>query len=540
MLMALSWTGSVHAQPTSNAPATAKTAPAALPAASAVQSPAAAENPGLSPFGANLFLGNFKTQSAEGQNPTYVVAVGDRVAVNVWGALQVNEVFTVDGQGNVFLPGIGPVHLGGVQAAHLTETVRERIRHVYLQGFDVYTNLLTSSPIGVFVTGKVARPGRYAGIASDSILYFMDQAGGIDPNVGSYRDIQILHLGQVVTQIDLYDFLLQGKLAPVQLFDGDTILVGARGPVVELRGNVAAPALLEFKEAPVSGAEALAIVPNAARATEVIVSGIRDGQPFTRTLLVSELAQTQLRHGDIVTVLEGGRPETIVVRLEGEFEGPSMLSVVRGSGLVDVLHRIEVDPKIADTSSVHIKRASVARAQKQSIEDSLFRLERSALLALSNSTGEVDIRAKEGELMRQFITSARQVQPLGRVVTTRNGRTMNITLENDDVIVIPARTPVIRVGGEVQINQAVLYAADLDAEDYIAQAGGYTDRSDKKKVIVLHASAEVTVDDPDTAVRPGDEILVPPRVDRKVLQNSADVIQILYQIAVSAAVVLAI
>ena len=90
------------------------------------------------------------------------------------------------------------------------------------------------------------------------------------------------------------------------------------------------------------------------------------------------------------------------------------------------------------------------------------------------------------------------------------------------------------------MTQAVLYKPGLTAEDYIILSGGYTDRSERDRVIVLHPNAQVEIGDEDMPIRPGDEILVPPRVDSKEIQNVLDVTQIIYQIAVSAAVVIAI
>ena len=132
------------------------------------------------------------------------------------------------------------------------------------------------------------------------------------------------------------------------------------------------------------------------------------------------------------------------------------------------------------------------------------------------------------------------IQPLGRVVTARDNQQRNVVLEADDVIVVPARTNVVRVGGEVMMTQAVMFRPKATAADYITDSGGYTDRSDRGRVIVIRANAEVAVGDTDLPVFPGDEILVPPKIDTKVLQNAVDVTQVIYQIAVSAAVVIAI
>lgn len=494
----------------------------------------------VQPFASNLFMGNFLRAREDGLNPNYVITPGDHVAVNTWGAVQFNSVLVVDSQGNIFLPEVGPIHLAGVRNSELTETVRRGLKKVYARHFDVYTNLITAKPVAVFVTGGVNRPGRYAGIPSDSVLFFLDQAGGIDPKLGSYRSISILRNGQSIAEIDLYDFVLRGQLSTPQFQEGDTILVNRRGPVATLTGDVATPANIEFRQDKMSGKDALDVVPGAATATEVTIQGIRNGVPISTTLSRSAFAQFQLQDGDVITLRDDGRADTILIKLVGEYRGPSVLAVRRGSRLVDVLNYIPVSEDLADTSAIHIRRPSVAKTQKDAINDSLFRLERSALLALSDSRGESEIRVKEAALTQKFVERARLIQPLGRVVTRIGDRQTNLLLENDDTIVIPPKSNIVHVEGEVWMSQAVMYSEDMTAEDYIEAAGGYTDRADTGKVIVVRPDASVIIGDPDMKVYPGDEILVPPKVDTKVVQNVLDVTQIIYQIAIAAAVVLAL
>ena len=117
---------------------------------------------GPQPFGANLFSGNYAAERENGLNPDYRILPGDRVMVNAWGAVTINDVFAVDTQGNIFLPGIGPIQLEGVASDQLTPTVEAAIRRVYRGTFGVYTNLLNASPVAVFVTGGVERPGPLA------------------------------------------------------------------------------------------------------------------------------------------------------------------------------------------------------------------------------------------------------------------------------------------------------------------------------------------------------------------------------------------
>lgn len=514
--------------------------PVAAQPAAATPAPTAEEPTGPTPFGANLFTGAFAGQREDGQNPGYQILAGDRVAVNAWGTVTVNDIFVVDTQGNIFLPGIGPVHLAGVRNSDLTETVLGRIRQVYRGGFDVYTNLLTASPVAVFVTGGVARPGRYAGIPSDSLLFFLDQAGGIHPEAGSYRHIQILHRGQTTAELDLYDFLLRGSLPTPQFEDGDTILVGRRGPTVEVRSGDRPATTVELAGERFTGAEVLSVLRGATGANEVTVQGLRDNRRIARTFPVTGFQQASLSDGDVVTFREEGRPDRMLVRLEGEFEGSSVLSVQRGSRLLDVLNFVPVDPRLANTMGAHVRRRSVARAQRLSIQQSLDRLERSAVLALSSSRGESEIRVREAEMVSQFVEHARNVQPLGRVVTSTAGHQLNVLLEEGDVIVLPARTNVVRIGGEVQIAQAVMFRPDLTVRDYVRMAGGFTNRAETDAVIVLRPNAEVTIGDEDMRIEPGDEIMVPPEIDHKIFQNALDVSQIIYQIAVAASVLVAL
>lgn len=512
----------------------------APPPANAVTSGPPAGNAPPEPFGSRLFTGNFLHTRQDGLNPEYVVMPGDRVMVNTWGAVEMSDVLLVDGQGNIFLPNVGPIQVAGTKNAELTAKVKTGLGRVYARNFEVYTNLLTAKPVAVFVTGGVTRPGRYAGVPSDSVLFFLEQAGGIDPRLGSYRNITVLRGDQKLAHLDLYDFLLQGTLPPLQFKDGDTVLVNPRGPIVELRGDVTLPASLEFKPGAVTGAQALSVVPGAARATQVTIEGMRRGVPISRTLSVQAFRSFALQDGDSITLRGDGRADTILIRLEGEYNGPSVLAVQRGARLVDVLNYVSVDPALANPRAVHLKRSSVAKAQKTSIDDALFRLERSALLALSASQGEANIRVREAELTQKFVERARLIQPLGRVVTARDNQQRNVVLEADDIVVIPARTNVIRVGGEIMMTQALMFRPGATAADYIAHSGGYTDRSDRDRVIVIRANAEISIGDTDTPIFPGDELLVPPKVDTKVLQNAVDVTQIIYQIAVSAAVVVAI
>ena len=493
---------------------------------------------GIQPFGANLFTGNFLKTREDGLNPNYVVARGDQVAVFAWGAVDIKELFTVDAQGNIFLPGIGPVKLEGVRNADLSSVVRARISDVYINNFNVYTNLVTSQPVLVYVTGFVRHPGRYAGLPNDTLLYYLDLAGGIDTDLGSYRRVEIVRDGRTVAKVDLYDFLLNGRIPRVTLRDGDTVLVKKRGPVIELDGDVARSAQIELTPGARRGKDLLGVVPQAAGAVEVSMIGYREGRPFNQTLPVKEFESAKLADGDRVILSAAGLSPTILVKIEGEHLGAPVMSIKRGARLVDVLNHVEVDPELADVNAIHLFRPSVAKAQKDSINDSLVRLERDSLLALSDSRGEAEIRATEAELVQKFVERAKLIEPLGRVVTVRDGEQQNIPLEPDDTIVIPRKTDVVRISGQVMMAQAVVHRPGNRVADYIEMAGGYAARADEGRVLLLKPNAAVGITALDAEVNPGDEILVLPKADTKWVQTGIDIMDVIYKIAISAKVAL--
>lgn len=167
------------------------------------------------------------------------------------------------------------------------------------------------------------------------------------------------------------------------------------------------------------------------------------------------------------------------------------------------------------------------------LDESLNRLERSVFTAPASSYGEASIRAKEAELVMQFVDKARKIQPLGKVIVADDGVIANIQLEQGDQIVIPQKTDLIQVGGEVLMPQAVVYNANANLDDYVAWAGGFTDRANDQRIAVVHANGLVEFKN-HGSVKPGDQVLVLPKVDSKTMQSVKDITQIIYQVAVAA------
>jgi hypothetical protein len=167
------------------------------------------------------------------------------------------------------------------------------------------------------------------------------------------------------------------------------------------------------------------------------------------------------------------------------------------------------------------------------IDESLNRLERSVLTAPVNSSGEGSIRVQEASLIMQFVAKAKLIQPLGKVIVSENSHVANILLEQGDQIVIPNVTDLIQVSGEVLMPQALVYNENAKLDDYIAWAGGFTERAEDKRIALVKANGFITFEQ-GAKVEKGDQVLVLPKVDVKIMQSVKDITQVMYQIAIAA------
>ncbi|WP_236034206.1 polysaccharide biosynthesis/export family protein [Leclercia adecarboxylata] len=489
------------------------------------------------PYGANLFAGGYETERSDGLNDNYLIAPGDKLNIWIWGAVNFSNVVTVDNQGNIFIPDVGPINVKNVAASKVNNLVTSHISEVFTNNVNVYVNLLTATPVSVFVTGPVIRPGQYAGQSSDSVLYFLKRAGGIDSDRGSYRHIKVLRQNRVIQQIDLYEFMQQGKMPKLSLKDQDVILVEPQGPMINVAGKVRNPFRFELKNSTALGSELIDYALPLAKVSHVGVIGDRSSGPFSVYMPYKDFDRIQLSDGDKVLFNDDMHAQVYDVQVMGSYRGPSYFTVRKETRLHDLLNHIPIDPNMADYGSIYIMRKSVAARQKEMLEDSLNRLERSVFTAPASSDGEASIRTKEAELVMRFVEKARKVQPLGKVVVSDKGVIANILLEQGDQIVIPNKTDLIQVGGEVMMPQAVVFNKSASLEDYVAWAGGFTDRANDKRIAVVHANGLMEFKDGGD-VMPGDQILVMPKVDSKMMQSIKDITQVIYQVAVAANVVL--
>lgn len=486
-------------------------------------------------FGADLFSGAFAGTRAT-QQSDYTIQTGDQIAVRIYGAVNVDSVQTVDSGGALFIQGIGPVQVAGSPASQLQDKLTTALRGVYTDAVGVYVDVLEGGTLGVFLSGDVQRPGRYLGSPGDSVLYFLDQAGGIDPVRGSFRQVSVRRGGQTVASFDLYDFVMEGRIAPFNFRNGDVIHVGPRGPMVIVTG--AATNAYAFEARPgtdgLLGSEIIALARPSGTATSIGVNSVRSGIGTAAFYPLNQFAQIQLGSGDHVDFQSDVFTETISVSVDGDIRGPSVFVVPRGAVLSQVLAQLPLDGSDVEQTYVHIERRSVALEQKAALDRALDNLERAALTLPSSSSQGAATAAAQADQISAFAARARAVQPAGKVAVYTNGQFNDLRLEAGDRIILPARSDVVVVAGEVLSPGAFAWGEGLRVRDYIDHAGGAAPNADRRRYALRRPDGSSTVVGANERPRAGDQIVVVPGFPSRSFLLFKDLTQIAFQIATTA------
>lgn len=487
-------------------------------------------------FGAQLFRGAFANTSGTNFNSSYVINAGDNIQLRMWGAYQFSATMTVDPQGNIFIPNVGPIKVAGVRNGNLQNVVKSAVGRIYRANVGVYASLQEALPVRVFVTGFVNQPGYYSGVAADSVLSYLDRAGGVDSQRGSYIDIQIRRHGRIVQQINLYKFLLAGQLEPFSFEDGDVITVAPQKKTFSIEGEVQNPYIFEFGVDNLTIRDVLDIANPNARATNISITR-GDGRNVKSEYYTLEQAKPlKVENGDKFVVTSDRYISTIGVQIKGAHVGNGMIILPHGATLKDVVSQIQPSTT-ANLTALKIYRNSVAKQQKRNINTALDKLQEMSLATQSITKEEASLRQIDAQMIEKFIQKARQVQPDGLIVVQQQAW-QDVLLEHGDVIEVPEKTSVITVNGEVRFQNAITFDPNMRVADYIAKSGGYNANADKKNIIVIHPNGENKVVNTNYVLQQGDQIMVLPTVKTKRVEIGRSLSQILYQIAVATKVVL--
>lgn len=184
----------------------------------------------------------------------YIVGPGDVIIAQIYGLAQKTYELKISNEGKTKIEDIGLVSLSGLSINAVKALLSDKfsIRYAGLKGANpsVFLDVSLSEirSISVNLIGEIKKPGTYNVPSYTTVFNALFSAGGPTLN-GTFRNVQVFRLGKLLTQFDLYDFLVNGyTINDIRLEDNDVILVKPADLKVEVSGEVIRPGLYELKE----------------------------------------------------------------------------------------------------------------------------------------------------------------------------------------------------------------------------------------------------------------------------------------------------
>lgn len=400
-------------------------------------------------FGRNIFnnkLLSFEPSMNIATPPNYVLGPGDHIIIDIYGASQRAVTAQVSPEGKVTLPGVGPVKVSGMTVAAAQSHIRSTLGSRYSSS-QLSLSLGQTRSMTINVMGEVKTPGTYTLSAFSTVFHALYMAGGIN-NIGTLRNIKVFRNGRQITVVDVYEYILNGRLAGnIRLMENDVIVVGPYDCLVGIEGNVKRPMFYEM------------------RPTESVGTVLKYAGGFTGDAYKKAVRLTR-KSGDRYTVHN----------IE-EFD-LSTFKINDGDAIsVDgILNRYE--------NTVEIKGA-VFRPGKFQLGNNVSSVR--SLIEAADGVTE-DAFTAHAVLHRMRLNRTLEVISVD-VAGILDGTVADIPLKSEDVLFIPTESDrlnerILSIEGEVISPGTYEFAENTTIEDLIIQAGGLTDVASTAKIDV--------------------------------------------------------
>lgn len=400
-------------------------------------------------FGRDIFNNKqltFEPQMNIATPQNYVLGPGDQLFVDIYGASQENFSLTISPDGDITFPEFGPVHVSGLTVADAQSRIRSEVGGYYSSS-QIKISLGQTRTIMVNVMGEVNVPGTYAVSAFATVFHALYCAGGIN-SIGTLRNIKVFRHGRQISQVDVYEFILNGRMAGnVRLEDEDVIQVGTYESVVEVSGGVKRPMAYEMKSS-----ESLA------------------------TLLTYCGGFADNAYKKLVCVLRNEDMKSVYNVDESEF---SAFNVADGDQVI-------VSSIVDRYKNMVEVQGAVFRPGKYQLGDKV----NSVRSLVETASGLTEEAMSSHAIMRRLKANRTQEVLPVNIEAIMNGTEPDIPLKNEDVLFIPTLAEhqnlrTFSIGGEVVFPGTYEYADNMSAKDLILQAGGLTDAASAVKIDVF-------------------------------------------------------
>jgi polysaccharide biosynthesis/export protein len=371
----------------------------------------------LKPFGYDLFEGvptTFAPVSDIQVPADYIVGPGDRFRLQLYGNETSKYELTVERDGQINFPRLGPIFVSGMSFDVARETIEEHVARQFI-GTRVSVTMGDLRSIRVFVLGEAEKPGSYTVSGLSTMTNALFVSGGVK-KIGSLRNIDLKRNGKLITTLDLYDLLLHGDTSgDRQLMPGDVIFIPPIGNTVSVDGAVRRPAIYELKhESTAEQVVTLAggLLPDAdaklGQLERILPSSLREMRNVDLT--TPQGSTTKIDNGDKLKVPEIRPTLENSVTLSGYVYRPGQFQYQKGLRLSSILGSFDELKPEADLHYVMIRRQVPPEERIEVVSVDLVRA-----LAARGSAADPELRPRDQILVFNLSANrARVVEPIIR------------------------------------------------------------------------------------------------------------------------------
>jgi len=272
----------------------------------------------------------------------YVLGPGDELVVQLNGAIDLTDRFTIDREGRILVPKVGPLVLAGVPLDQAEKVLAQHLGKVY-RNFTLSLTMGRLRSIEIFVVGQARAPGKHYVSSLSSLINALFETGGPTSN-GSLRAVELRRGGKRAATVDLYTFLARGdNSADVRLLPGDILVIPPASARAAVLGTVNAPAIYELKTGETIR-DVLALtggLPTLAAPQKAQLERVNASNEIARYVQDFALDEsglgTQLQAGDVLTVFQISPQISNVVTLQGNVASPLRYTFKPGMKVSDLL-----------------------------------------------------------------------------------------------------------------------------------------------------------------------------------------------------------
>ena len=255
-----------------------------------------------------------------------------------------------------------------------------------------------------------------------------------------------------------------------------------------------------------------------------------------------------LQSRDTVTIrIKPAWNETARVTIKGEVKFTCMYVIESGETLSELLQRAGGLTERSYPKGTVFLREELRKREQKIIEEMQQQLKASLT---AEAIGEKTVSAGKNDQALTMVDKLEKTQALGRLVINlpsiiKQPSKFDLTLKNEDKIIIPMNSQTLTVIGQVQQPTSHIFNKQFSVEEYINKSGGMTEQADADKLYIIKANGSVVI--PSSShwfassgnyLEAGDTIVIP--LDTayiKPLTLWSTVTQIIYQTAVSLAAI---